>query len=51
MNRNSISGMSRALIAAVLLATAALSGCASVSDESFLNTENDIFSADKPVGA
>ena len=29
MNRNSISGVSRALIAAVLLATAALSGCAS----------------------
>ena len=36
MNRNSISGMSRALIAAVLLATAALSGCATVGDESFL---------------
>ena len=51
MNRNSISGMSRALIAAVLLATAALSGCASVSDESFLHAGNDIFSADKPVGA
>ncbi len=51
MNRNSISGMSRALIAAVLLATAAMSGCASVSDESFLYDGNDIFSADKPVGA
>ena len=31
MNRNSI----RALIATVLLATAALSGCASLSDECF----------------
>ncbi len=36
MNRNSISGVSRALIAAVVLATAALSGCATVGDESFL---------------
>ena len=51
MNRNSISGMSRALIAAVVLATAALSGCASVSDESFLYAGNDLFSEDKPVGA
>lgn len=51
MNRNSISGMSRALIAAVLLATAALSGCASVSDESFLYAGNDAFPVDKMQGS
>jgi len=46
MNRNSISGMSRAVIAAVLLATAALSGCATTFDESFLYAGNDVMSAD-----
>ena len=51
MNRNSISGMSRALIAAVLLATAALSGCATVGDESFIYAGNDIVSQDRMEGA
>ncbi len=50
MNRNSISGVSRAVIAAVLLATAALSGCASVSDESFLYAGSNI-PVDKMEGA
>ena len=47
MNRNSISGVSRALIAAVMLATAALSGCATVGDESFLYSGNDIHAQDR----
>lgn len=51
MNRNSISGMSRALIAAVLLATAALSGCATVGDESFPYAGNDFHSQDRMEGA
>ncbi len=51
MNRNSISGMSRALIAAVLLATAALSGCATVADESFLYAGNDFAPHDRMEGA
>ncbi len=51
MNRNSISGMSRALIAAVLLATAALSGCATVGDESFLYAGNDFAPHDAMEGA
>lgn len=37
MKRNSIS----ALIAAVLIASAALAGCASVSDDSFAHAGND----------
>jgi outer membrane protein assembly factor BamE (lipoprotein component of BamABCDE complex) len=51
MNRNSISGMSRALIAAVLLATAALSGCATVSDDSFFYAGNDVLAQDRMTGA
>lgn len=51
MNRNSISGMSRALIAAVLLATAALSGCATVGDESSLYAGSDFHSQDRMTGA
>jgi outer membrane murein-binding lipoprotein Lpp len=51
MNRNSITGMSRALIAAVLLATAALSGCASLSDESFDYAGNDVVTQDRMTGA
>ena len=51
MNRNSITGMSRALIAAVLLTTAALSGCATVGDESFLYAGNDLHSQDRMEGA
>ena len=51
MNRNSISGMSRVLIAAVLLATAALSGCATVGDESFLYAGNDVVPHDRMEGS
>ncbi len=51
MNRNPISGISRALIAAVMLATAALSGCASVGDESFLYAGNDVHAQDRMSGA
>ena len=47
MNRNSI----RALIATVLLATAALSGCASLGDESFIYAGNDVHSQDRMTGA
>jgi hypothetical protein len=47
MNRNSI----RALIATVLLATAALSGCASLGDESFIYAGNDVHSQDRMAGA
>ena len=50
MNRNSISAVSRALIAAVMLATAALSGCASVADESFLYAGNDFHEQDRMAG-
>jgi outer membrane protein assembly factor BamE (lipoprotein component of BamABCDE complex) len=51
MNRYSLSGMSRALIAAVLLATAALSGCATVGDESFIYAGNDFGPHDRMEGA
>ena len=51
MNRNSIFGASRALIAAVMLAIAALSGCASVGDESFLYAGNDFHEQDRMTGA
>jgi len=51
MNRNSINGMARALIAAALLATAALSGCATVGDESFLYAGNDFTPQDQMEGA
>lgn len=47
MTRNSI----RALIATVLLATAALSGCATVGDESFLHAGTDVLSQDRMTGA
>ena len=50
MIRNSIS-VSRALIAAVLLATAALSGCATVGDESFVYAGNDFGPHDRMEGA
>ncbi len=43
MKRNSI----RALIAAVLVASAALAGCASVSDESFPYSENAALPIDR----
>lgn len=51
MKRNSITGMSRTLIAAVLLATAALTGCASVSDESFAYSENSALPIDREGSA
>ncbi|HKO67361.1 MAG TPA: hypothetical protein VJU53_06105 [Burkholderiaceae bacterium] len=47
MNRNSI----RALIATVMLAAAALSGCASVGDESFVYAGNDVHAQDQMTGA
>jgi hypothetical protein len=47
MNRNSISAVSRTLIAAVLFATAALSGCATVSDGSFPYSENAALPIDR----
>ena len=47
MNRNSI----RALIATVLLATAALSGCATVGAESFVYAGTDVLSQDRMTGA
>ncbi len=47
MNRNSI----RALIATVLLATAALSGCATVGDESSVYAGTDVLSQDRMTGA
>jgi outer membrane murein-binding lipoprotein Lpp len=43
MKRNSVS----ALIAAVLIASAALAGCASVSDESFPYSENAALPIDR----
>ncbi len=47
MNRNSI----RTLIATVLLATAALSGCATSGDESFAYAGNDVHAQDRMTGA
>lgn len=51
MNRYSINAMSRAIVAAVLFATAALSGCASLSDESFIWAGNDTTPHDRMEGA
>jgi outer membrane murein-binding lipoprotein Lpp len=51
MKRNSITKMSRAVIAAVMLATAALAGCASVGDESFIYAGNDAVPHDRMEGA
>ena len=51
MNRNSIFGASRALIAAVMLAMAALSGCAIVADDSFLYAGNDFHEQYRMTGA
>ncbi|MEP6608699.1 MAG: hypothetical protein ABJA83_08465 [Burkholderiaceae bacterium] len=47
MNRNSISTLSRALLAVVVIASAALSGCASVSDGSFPYAGNDTMPIDR----
>ncbi len=51
MNRKSINRISNALIAAVLLTTAALSGCASVSDDSFFYVGEDVVPHDNMQGA
>ncbi len=51
MKRNSMGSISRALISALLIASAALSGCATVADESFLYAGNDFAPVDKMEGA
>jgi len=51
MDRNSITGLSRALIAAIVIASTALSGCASVSDDSFAYSSNDTMPIDREGSA
>lgn len=51
MNRTSMKSFSSALIAVIISATAALSGCASVSDESFQDASNSTMPIDREGSA